>query len=272
MQSQSTTPTSRTVLITGSSRGIGLGTAKCFATNGDTVILSGCNDSDALEQAVEEVTTLGKCASCGKATSYGKCVCDCNATSIGKCAGYMADLSDYNKAREMFSRIQADFGPLDVLVNNAGAAYYGLFADMHPSDWQSVLADNLLTQINTTHLAVPAMVRAKSGCIINITSVWGISGASCEVMYSAAKAAVIGFTKSLAKELGPSGVRVNAIACGTFDTRMIADFNQDEKADILEDIPLGRFGYPSDAGELAVFLASAGYITGQIVGLDGGFL
>ena len=240
---------SRVVLITGSSRGIGFGIARAFAAQGDTVILNGREDSAQLAQSVEKLKQMGH-----------------NAT------GYMADLSDYNTAQEMFSRIGSEHGPVDILVNNAGAAHYGLFSQMRPEDWQRVLANNLHTALNASHLAVPAMVQAKSGCIINITSVWGVAGASCEVMYSAAKAAIIGFTKALAKELGPSGIRVNAIACGAFDTRMNDNLSQDEKVNFTENIPLGRFGYPEEAGALAVYIAGAGYLTGQVIPLDGGLL
>ena len=239
----------RTVLVTGGSRGIGLGIAKSFAAQGDTVIINGRTDCAALEQSVEELTQMG-----------------------GKAAGFIADLSDYQQAQDMYAHIQAEYGPVEVLVNNAGAAYYGLFSDMTPGDWQGVLANNLLTAINASHLAVPAMVQAKRGCIINITSVWGIAGASCEVMYSVAKAGVIGFTKALARELGPSGVRVNAIACGAFDTRMNDNLAPDEKTAFADTIPLGRFGHPREAGSLAVYLADADYLTGQVIVLDGGLV
>ena len=237
------------VLVTGSSRGIGLGIARSFAEKGHMVVLNGREDQAALDMAVGELNQAGMSA-----------------------AGFLADLSDYDAAREMFAAIKAQYGPVDVLVNNAGAAYYGLFTDMKPQDWQGVLAANLHTVINASHLAAPDMVRARSGCIINITSVWGITGASCEVMYSAAKAAVIGFTKALAKELGPSCVRVNAIACGAFDTRMNERLSPEEKADFMESIPLGRFGCPSEVGPLAVYLAEAGYMTGQVIPLDGGLV
>ena len=239
----------RVVLITGSSRGIGLGIAHSFAARGDRVILNGREDHTQLAKSVEKLTQMGH-----------------NVT------GYTADLSDYGKAQEMFSRIEAEHGPVEVLVNNAGAAHYGLFSDMCPADWQGVLSHNLHTAINASHLAVPAMVQAKSGCIINITSVWGIAGASCEVMYSTAKAAIIGFTKALAKELGPSGIRVNAIACGAFDTRMNDNLSHEAKTSFTENIPLGRFGDTKEVGALTVFIAGADYLTGQVIPLDGGLL
>jgi len=240
---------SRVVLVTGSSRGIGFGIAKCFAANGDTVVLNGREDAKTLAESVEEL----------KRTGYDV-------------ASFISDLSNYENAKEMFLQVKARYGPVEVLINNAGSAHYGLFSDMCVPDIQGVLANNLHTTINASHLAVPDMVRAKSGCIINITSVWGITGASCEVMYSASKAAVIGFTKALAKELGPSGVRVNAIACGAFDTRMNDQLSHEEKNAFAENIPLGRFGYPDEAGALAVFMAGAEYLTGQVIPLDGGLV
>jgi len=241
----------RCVFVTGSSRGIGFGIAKAFAMQGDTVILNGRIDNAQLSNAVEEMLTI-------------------NPNVLGICT----DLSDYESAQKTFAQIVATYGPVEVLINNAGAAHYGLFTDMTPQEWQKVLADNLLTAINTSHLAIPSMVRAKSGCIINITSIWGITGASCEAIYATSKAALCAFTKSLAKELGPSGVRVNAIACGAFDTRMNDHLTLNEKAEFIENIPLGRFGHPDEAGELAVFLASpaARYLTSQIITLDGGLI
>jgi len=246
----------RIVLVTGSSRGIGLGIARAFAAQGDIVVLNGREDTAQLASSVVELNAVAPAYPTGRKT-------------IGICA----DISDYDTCAELFSKIEATYGrPVDVLVNNAGAAHFGLFTDMTPVEMQKVLATNLQTALNASHLAIPAMVRAKGGCIINVTSIWGITGASCEVVYSAAKAGVIGMTKALAKELGPSGIRVNAIACGAFETRMNDRLSDDEKNAFTEDIPLGRFGSISEAGDLAVFLASeaAGYITGQVIGLDGG--
>ena len=240
---------SRVILVTGGSRGIGLGIAQSFAAHGDMVILNARADSVTLDESVQAIKRAG-----------------------GNADGFIADISDYVNTRDMFSQIKARYGPVEILVNNAGAAHYGLFSDMSLPEMQAVLANNLHTAVNASHLAVPDMVRAKAGCIINITSVWGVTGASCEVMYSTAKAALIGFTKALAKELGPSGVRVNAIACGAFETRMNDTLSQDEKNAFAESIPLGRFGYPREAGEMAVYMAGAAYLTGQVVPLDGGLV
>lgn len=238
------------VLVTGSSRGIGFGIASMFAREGYSVVLNGREDKVRLAAAVDELRNL-----------Y-------NGNVIGICT----DLSDYKQAQDAFAQIEAAFGHVDVLVNNAGTAHFGLFQDMSTSEISRIMADNLQTTLNASHLAITHMVRGRAGCIINITSIWGAAGASCEAVYSAAKAGVIGFTKALAKEVGPCGVRVNAIACGAFETRMNDRLDPEEKAAFIEDIPLGRFGRPHEAGELAVFLASgkAGYLTGQVINLDGG--
>jgi len=237
------------VLVTGSSRGIGFAIAHKFAGEGHSVVLNG-RDGTALAGAVRELEKI-----------YGS-----------KIMGVCADFSDYKCAQDAFAQIEAAFGNVDVLINNAGTAHFGLFSDMSPAEISQILANNLQTVLNASHLAIPHMVRGRAGCIINITSVWGVVGASCEAVYSAAKAGVIGFTKALAKEIGPSNVRVNAIACGAFETGMNDRLDADEKAAFAENIALGRFGYPQEVGELAVFLASerAEYLTGQVIGLDGG--
>ncbi|MDR1664782.1 MAG: SDR family oxidoreductase [Clostridiales bacterium] len=238
----------RRVFITGSSRGIGFGIAKAFAQNGDQVAINGISDLPRLQEAAEELKTYDPCAEF-----------------------FLADMSDYKAAEECFTKIKAR-GPVDVLINCAGAAYFGLFTEMTQADMDFVLRNNLISVFNACRLAAPDMVRAKRGAIINISSVWGITGASCEAVYAAAKAGVDVFTKSLAKELGPSGVRVNAIACGAFETRMNDRLTPEEKNNFTEGIPLGRFGQADEVGGLAVYLASgsASYLTGQIIALDGG--
>lgn len=235
-----------TVLVTGASSGIGFEIARAFAAAGNTVILNG-RDPARLAAAVQVLQQYNVCGVCG-------------------------DMSNYETARGVFSQIETAQGAVDVLVNNAGTAYFGLFSNMSPNAITEVLNNNLQTAINASHLATPHMIRTKAGCIINITSMWGVVGASCEVVYSVAKAGVIGLTKALAKELGPSGIRVNAIACGAFDTRMNHRLTAEERAAFAEGIPLGRFGNPQEVGNLALFLASPGasYLTGQIIGLDGG--
>jgi 3-oxoacyl-[acyl-carrier protein] reductase len=232
----------RTVFVTGSSRGIGFGIAEAFTMNGDRVILNGRADTAQLNKAMMELNA----------------------------GGYLADMSDYTAAKEVITRI----GHIDILVNNAGTAYFALFTDMAPTDWDHIINMNLNTVFNATHAVLPSMIKNKSGVIINIGSVWGITGASCEAAYAAAKAGVNAFTKSMAKELGPSGIRVNAIACGAFDTRMNGRLSEEERNEFMESIPLRRFGEAGEAGALAVFLASEGakYLTGQVIALDGGMV
>ena len=241
----------RNIFITGSSRGVGFGIAKAFAENGDRVILNGKSDIGQLERAAGE---LGKI---NGALEY-----------------FLADFSDYEAAKDCFDKIERNTGGIDVLVNNAGEAHFGLFTDMEPGQIDYILRQNINTALYASRLAAPGMVRKKRGVIINVSSIWGISGASCETVYSAAKGAVNSFTKALAKELGPSGIRVNAIALGAFETRMNSRLSEDEKKEFIENIPLSRFGEASEAGALAVFLASEGasYLTGQIIAMDGGII
>jgi 3-oxoacyl-[acyl-carrier protein] reductase len=242
----------KTVLVTGSSRGIGFAVARAFAAEGFNIVMNCRKDAAQLEKAVAELQ---------KEFHAKKRI-------IGICA----DVSDYDACSEMVDEAESVFGKPDILINNAGEAHFGLFSDMSQSEIQEIIDVNLFSAVNTSHLVIPGMVRAKAGCIINVTSIWGITGASCEAIYSAAKAGVIGLTKSLAKELAPSGIRVNAIACGAFETRMNNRLSAHEKNAFAEGIPLGRFGDPAEAGDLAVFLAShkADYITGQVIPLDGG--
>jgi 3-oxoacyl-[acyl-carrier protein] reductase len=232
------------VFITGSSRGIGYGIAEAFHGAGHTVIVNGRGDAARLRAASE---------------------------ALGGAENYLADMSDYEQARAVFDGIKRG-GPLDALINCAGSEYFGLFSEMEPREITGVLDSNLNTTLNACHLAVPDMVKRKRGVIINVSSVWGICGASCEAVYSAAKGAVNAFTKALAKELAPSGIRVNAIACGAFDTRMNERLTADERAAFTEGIPMGRFGLPEEAGRLALFIADGGaeYLTGQVITLDGG--
>ena len=244
----------KTILITGSSRGIGFAIAKAFVAQGNRVILNCREDITRLESSVEALKT------------------EFNAHE--RVIGVCADISDYFACEKLFSQAEEVFGNVEILVNNAGEAHFGLFSDMKPFEIEKIIAANLMTAVNASHIAIPSMVRAKYGCIINITSVWGISGASCEAVYSAAKSGVIGLTKSLARELAPSGIRVNAIACGAFETRMNDRLSAQEKNAFSEAIPMGRFGVPQEAAELAVFLASekSNYLTGQVIVLDGGMI
>ena len=165
------------------------------------------------------------------------------------------------------------FGGIDVLINNAGIASIGLLTDMDIEDWNRILSTNLTSVFSTCRCAVPCMVHNKQGKIINISSVWGIVGASCEVAYSACKGGVNAFTRALAKELAPSNIQVNAIACGVIDTDMNACFSPEERRELEDEIPAGRYGTPEDVAELAFSLAAGhSYLTGQVITLDGGWI
>jgi 3-oxoacyl-[acyl-carrier protein] reductase len=188
---------------------------------------------------------------------------------------YFGDVSDYQVCENLFSHIHQFLGAYPhIVINNAGISHVGLFTDTPPHVWQNILSVNLNSVYNCSYLAVPAMIRRQSGIILNISSIWGTVGASCEVAYAASKSGINGFTKSLAKELGPSHIRVNAIACGWIDTDMTNHFTLEEREAFIEDIPLCRTGTPQDVANTCLYLASdlASYVTGQIITLDGGLL
>ena len=232
-------------IITGSSICIGKEISFAFAKEGCEVILNASKSGYEMENTADEITESG-----------------------GICRTFMADVSDYSQCEDMFETI----GNIDILINNAGISYLGLFSDMKPSDWERVMNENKNSVFNCTHLAIPHMVREKRGIIINISSMWGDKGASCEAVYSASKGAVNSFTKAMAKELGPSGIRVNAISCGVTDTKMNAWLSDEERAELAVEISLMRFGNSSEVADLAVFLASekSEFINGQVITIDGG--
>lgn len=236
----------KTVLITGASRGIGAATAKLFADNGYTVIINYNNSSEKALALAEET------------------------------GGYAvkADVSDVSQTEKMIEEVIQKFGKIDVLVNNAGISVTGLF-DMVPSEDVKRLFDiNLFGTLNCTRAVLPHMIKRKYGKIINISSMWGETGASCEVHYSTAKAAIIGFTKALAKETGPSGINVNCVSPGLIMTEMNSCYSENEITEIVEEIPVGRSGSPYDVAETILFLASdkSSFITGQILGVNGGMI
>ncbi len=241
----------KTVLVTGSSRGIGKSIAFAFGRAGCQVVLNASRNQEQLQETYQQMQQEGI-----------------------SCMAILADVSDYTACETMFAKIKQTFGDVDILVNNAGISHIGLFTDMQPHQWQHILAVNLHSVLHCTHLAVPAMVRKQSGVILNISSMWGESGASCEAVYSASKGGVNAFTKSMAKELGPSHIRVNAIACGVIDTDMNACFSAEEKQALAEEIALMRLGTPKEVADTALHLASdhASFLTGQIITLDGGMI
>lgn len=240
----------KTVLITGASRGIGRAIAHRFAKEGCALIIN-CSKSaeelSHLKQELEERYHVPVLASVG-------------------------NVGDHNYICQLFQKIGYLFPGVDILVNNAGIAHIGLLADMTPEEWGNIININLSASFYTSKHAIPYMLKQKSGKIINISSVWGNVGASCEVAYSAAKGGLNSFTKALAKELAPSNVQVNAIACGCIDTTMNQCFSSEERKALEEEIPAGRFGTPEEVADLCYILASeCNYLTGQVITLDGGW-
>jgi len=237
----------KTVLVTGSSRGIGKAIAIKFADNGFNVVLN-CIKNFEMMQELE---------------------CDLKAQGVD-CLSFGCDVSDYLSAEKMFNEIGRKFGGVDVLVNNAGVLSYGLFNTSEPSEWEPLIRNNFFSVLNCSHLSIPYMLQKGEGSIVNVSSIWGCAGASCEAIYSASKGAINAFTKSLAKELGPSGIRVNAIAPGAIDTDMIAHFSEEERADIEDMIPLSRYGQPREVADMVYSMSQSTYLNGQIILLDGG--
>lgn len=231
----------KTALVTGSSRGIGAAAARALAADGWELTVHYHRSRDA---ALALAAELGVPA-------------------------LEADVTDPAQVTALFDAV----GPLDLLVCNAGVAQYGLLTDTDEDAWRQVLAVNTDGAYRCCRAAIPHMVRRKAGSIILISSVWGLYGASCEAAYSASKAALIGLTKALCKELGPSGIRVNCVCPGVIDTDMLAQFDQADRQALADETPLGRIGTAQDVAELIAFLASdrASFITGQAIGCDGGF-
>ncbi len=189
-----------------------------------------------------------------------------------RCTSVRMDLSDLQSVRSSVKSVLDSFGRIDVLVNNAGIALIKPFLDYTEEDWLKIIDCDLNGCFRVTRAVAESMVSRKSGAIVNISSVWGVHGASCEVAYSAAKAGVIGFTKALAKELAPSGITVNAIAPGVIDSPMNNDhLSPEDIAELCEETPLGRLGQPSEVAKAVRAVAENGFITGQVLGVDGGF-
>lgn len=241
----------KTVLITGASRGIGKACALMFAENGYHVFLNCFKSVEQLQKVKEEI----------------------EAIPGASCDLVPGDVGNPEAVEEMATQVLTKCSALDVLVNNAGIANIGLMTDLSYDEWNRIIQTNLSSLFYCSKAFVPGMVSRKSGKIINISSMWGTAGASCEVAYSAAKSGVHGFTKALAKELAPSNIQVNAIACGVIDTDMNACLSEEDRLALAEEIPAGRFGTPKETAELVLSLAqSPAYLTGQIIGFDGAFL
>lgn len=242
---------SPTAVVTGASGGIGLAISQLFAQQGYNVVM-GCCRHEAAARRQSEAWNAG-----GLQTAV-----------------YRADVADPLQAQALIAQAIELFGRLDVLVNNAGISISGLMADLTAEDWRRLMGVNLDGSFYCAQAAAKQMLRQKSGSIIQISSIWGVTGASCEVAYSASKAGVIGLTKALAKELGPSGIRVNCVAPGVIDTPMNAVYSTDVLQQLADETPLGRIGTPMEVAQAALFLAgpNASFITGQILGVNGGFL
>lgn len=240
----------KTAVVTGGSRGIGYATVKALAYEGFTVNFTYLNSSDSAKALEKEMQSKGY-----------------NVIS------HKCDIKNFSDTKNLVNDIINSFGKIDLAVNNAGISHSGLFTETDPDQWDLIIRTNLTGCYNLCHATIPNMVKHKSGSIINISSVWGETGASMEVAYSTAKAGLIGFTKSLAKELGPSGIRVNALCPGVINTDMLSDYTPEELYDLKLQTPLMRLGAPEDIADAVCFLASekSGFITGQILGVNGGF-
>lgn len=239
------------MVVTGASRGIGAEIALEAAQSGYFVIVNYRASRARAEAVCEKIRRAG-----------------------GVCAAVCADISTCAGAAQLYEKTMAEAGRIDVLVNNAGVSSFSLFQELSEKVWDETFGVNVRGNFLVTRAFVSDMIRAKKGKIINISSIWGLCGASCEVHYAASKAAVIGMTKALAKELGPSGITVNCVAPGLIDTEMNASLSDEDKRALVDETPLMRIGSTSDVAKAVLFLASeaADFITGQVLSPNGGFV
>lgn len=241
----------KTVLITGASRGIGSACAVLFGQKGFNVAVNCLHSVNSAEKTADKIVKSG-----------------------GDADVFKADVSNYEQVEGMVKSINEKFGKVDVLINNAGIAQQKLFTDITEKEWSQMINVNLSGVFNCCHAVLPQMIKNHSGRIINISSMWGEVGGSCEVHYSAAKAGVIGLTKALAKEVAPSGITVNCISPGVILTDMMKDFDEETLNSLKEETPVNRLGSPADIAAAAFFLAGdeASFITGQVLGVNGGII
>ncbi len=241
----------RVAFVTGGSRGIGRAVVRQLAEDGYAVGINYIQAEAKARELAEELTARG-----------------CRAMAV------QADVADREAITGAIRQVKEAFGPVSLLVNNAGISEQQLFQDVTPGFWQRIFAVNVTGAYNTIQAVLPHMIREQSGCIVNISSIWGRRGAACEVSYSATKAAIIGLTRSLAMEVAPSGVRVNCVAPGVIHTDMVEVLGEETKEMLVEQTPMGRLGRPEDIAQAVSFLASdrASFITGQVLTADGGFI
>ncbi len=237
----------KTAIITGASGGIGQVIARTFAENGYHLIIAGHTAIDKLAQLKFDLESTYKIS----------------------CRTFIGDLGNEESVYELYSNIEE----IDVLINNAGISYVGLLSTMTLEDWNHIINTNLTSAFLCSKHAIPLMLKKHVGKIINISSVWGYTGASMEVAYSASKGGMNAFTRALAKELAPSNIQVNAIACGLIDTVMNKNLSAEELIEIIKEIPANRIGFPKDIAEIVFDLCNGkSYITGQVISVDGGWL
>ena len=241
----------QTALVTGSSRGIGRAIAVELAREGWAVCVNYLEHREAAEDLVRLLRAEG-----------------------WEAIAVRADVSDRDAVEAMVRTAQAELGPIELLVNNAGISYQGLFQDTSNEIWDRTLAVNLTGARNAAQAVLPHMLSEKRGCIVNISSMWGLRGASGEVADACAQAAIIGLTRALALELAPSGIRVNCVAPGCIETDMVRVLGEETRAMLVEETPLGRLGTPEDIAHAVAFFASekASFLTGQVLTADGGFI
>lgn len=238
----------KTIIVTGASRGIGAAIVKMLAKEDYNIVLNYNKSEEIAKKMQEEFTKQGKNVEIFK-----------------------ADVSKREEVKKLIEFTINKFKKIDVLINNAGISQTRLFTDITDEDWNNMLNVNLNSVFYMTQEVLPYMIHEKEGCIINISSIWGITGAACETHYSVAKAGVDAMTKSLAKELGPSNIRVNSIAPGIIDTDMNKYLSDEELANIEEEIPLGKIGSPETIAKCVKWLIEDDYTTGQIIGINGGW-
>lgn len=242
---------SKVVVITGASRGIGRALALTYAKKGFCLAICCHSQREKLLEVQREVMHL----------------------SSRECLVFVGDMGNYSDVCSFFTQIKEHFGKIDILINNAGISHIGLFQDMAKADWEHILSSNLNSVFYCSKQAVELMLPAKSGKILSISSVWGCVGASMEVAYSTTKGGINAFTKALAKELAPSNIQVNAIACGIIDTEMNTFLSSEERQAVLDEIPAGRMGTAEEVAELAYAINQKNdYLTGQVIVLDGGWI